>query len=274
MATRLSEVIVSARDLSIEYRSKHAQPRFLAVDGVTFEIAAGEVLAIVGESGAGKSTIARAVAGLAGGRQSGNATPQICGGQLEVFATEMRGISRRSREDLTLRIGYLSQDAAERLSPTLTVAENVAEPIFQRDRHFDVQEASVAVAAVIDAVQLPLAIMDQFPHQLSSGQRQRIALARSLILEPPLLVADEPTRGVDAGVRDGVLDTILDLRDRQGFAAIVITSDFAVLSRTASKVAVMQHGRIIGLGPPNNLLGNADGEYLRILSYLQAKDRT
>lgn len=276
------DVIVSAEDLSIEYRRKGAQPRFLAVKGVTLELRAGELLVLIGESGSGKSTIARAIAGLSGaglsgaglsgGGWPGDHAGQICGGRLEVLSTEMRGITRSARAILTLKIGYLPQDAAERLSPLLTVAENVVEPIFVRDRHFDAWEAAEAAAAVIDAVRLPLAVMDQLPHQLSSGQRQRVALARALILEPALLIADEPTRGVDASVRDGVVDTILDLRDSHGFAAIVISSDLAVLSRMPAKVTVLQHGGVIGSGSLDALLGSSAVGYLRELSKLRAGD--
>src|SRR5690606_10347051 len=127
--------------------------------------------------------------------------PEICGGSLTVFGTELRRISSRRRDRLALSVGYLAQDGAEHLDARLTVAENVAEPIYARDRRFSSREAGIAVATLIDAVRLPLGLMNRYPFELSSGQRQRVALARSLILGPRLLVADEPTRGVDVTVR-------------------------------------------------------------------------
>lgn len=258
------EAVVSARDVSIAYRSNTSG--FLAVRGVTLELAPGEMLGIVGESGAGKTTLAMAIAGLAGGGRRGDGTPQVSGGQLEVLGTRVRRIGGRARDRLTLRVGFLRQDGAERLSPLLTVAENVAEPIFLRDRRFNTREAADAVATVVDSVHLPLGVMNKLPHQLSSGQRQRVALARALVLEPELLVADEPTRGVDAGVRNGVLDALVDLHRKRDFAAILVSSDLAVISRATSRVAVMQHGVIIGLDQIDGLLESPEDPYLKGLA--------
>ena len=262
-----ADLVISARDVSMMYRSNHARP-FLAVRGVSFEVAAGDLLGITGESGSGKSTLALAIAGLAG--SGGEAIPRICGGQLEVLGTRVRRIGRRSRDRLTLRVGFLRQDAAERLSPLLTVAENVAEPIYQRDRRFSVSEAADAVATVIDAVRLPLSLMNRLPYQLSSGQRQRVALARALVLEPTLLVADEPTRGVDATVRDGVLEAIRDLQRERGITAVVISSDLAVLTRIAPRIAVMQQGIIVGLGDIDSLTRAPENDYLKGLARSRA----
>lgn len=261
------EVAVSARDVSMMYRSNHERP-YLAVRGVSLEVAAGDLVGITGESGAGKSTLALAIAGLAGG--AGDAIPRMCGGQLEVLGTNVRGIGRRGRDQLTLRVGFLRQDAAERLSPLLTVAENVAQPIYQRDRRFSVAEAADAVATVIDAVRLPLGLMNRLPYQLSSGQRQRVALARAIVLEPALLVADEPTRGVDATVREEVLDALRDLQRDRGITAIVVSSDIAVLTRIASRIVVMQHGMIVGLGDIDSLTMAPENDYLKGLARARA----
>ena len=261
------ELAVSARDVSMMYRSNHERP-YLAVRGVSLEVAAGDLVGITGESGAGKSTLALAIAGLAGG--AGDTIPRLCGGQLEVLSTRVRGIGRRGRDQLTLRVGFLRQDAAERLSPLLSVAENVAQPIYQRDRRFSVDEAADAVATVIDAVRLPLGVMNHLPYQLSSGQRQRVALARALVLEPALLVADEPTRGVDATVREEVLDALRDLQRDRGLTAIVVSSDLAVLTRIASRIVVMQKGVIVGLGDIDSLTTAPENDYLKGLARARA----
>lgn len=272
-AASVPETAVSARDVSIGYRSNHARS-FLAVRGVTLDVAEGEMLGIVGESGSGKSTLARAIAGRAGGGHRGDGSPQICGGQLEVYGTGLRHVGRRKRDRLTLRVGYLRQDAAERLSPLLTVAENVAEPIYLRDSKFDAGEAEDAAAAVIDSVRLSLDLMNKLPYQLSSGQRQRVALARALVLEPTLLIADEPTRGVDASVREGVLDALRDLHRSRGLTAIVISSDLAVISRIAPRIAVMQHGIVIGLGDIDSLTASPENEYLKGLARSRGRGRS
>ena len=266
-------LVVSARDLSIRYRSNNTQSRYLAVRGVDLDIAAGEIVGLLGESGSGKSTLAAAIAGDMGRVGFGEGTPEISGGSLEVFGRELRGIGKRHRDRLTLTIGYLRQDEAERLSPLLTVAENVAEPIFERDRKFSTREANAAVATAIDAVRLPLGCMSRLPYELSSGQRQRVALARALILEPRLLVADEPTRGVDALVRDSVLDTIAAAQRARQFSALIVSSELSVVSRIASRIVVLQHGIVVGMGRIDDVLADPEDDYLKGLARTRKLER-
>jgi len=257
------DAVVSARDVSIEYRSDGARARLLAVAGVSFELAPGEVLGIIGESGSGKSTLARAISGI-GGNAPG--VPRICGGELDVLGTPLRRASRTDRRGLGLRVGYLPQDGAQLLDPSLTVADNVAEPIFSRDRRFDPAEAIRAVATLVDAVHLPLSVLRMLPYELSSGQLQRVALARALVLDPELLVADEPIRGVDIMVRHDVLHVIPELQSARGFSAIVVSSDLSVVIDVADRVAVMQDGMIVGLGPLASLIAAPAHPYLKVLA--------
>lgn len=266
MSPARSDVAVSARDLSVRYRSNGIPSLYVAVRGVTLEIDQGEFLWLVGESGAGKSTLARAFAGLARRGSIDEGVPEICGGSLTLLGTSMRRVGRRRRDRVTIGIGYLAQDGAERLSPQLTVAENVADPIYSRDRHFSNREATAAVAAVVDAVRLPLGLMHRMPYELSSGQRQRVALARALVLEPKLLVADEPARGVDATVRSSVLESLSELRAERGMAALIVSSSLADLEGNASRLAVMQQGVIVGLGTPDEVLEGPHHPYLKSLA--------
>jgi len=258
--------VITSDDLSIEYRSGTASSRHVAVNGVTFVLRAGQVLGIIGESGSGKSTLAMALAGLADARPVDDGAPQICGGSLTVLGTPMRRLGRNARRLLTLRVGYLPQDAAQRLNPGLSVAENVAEPIFLRDRRFDQNEAGKLVATLIDAVHLPLSVLGMMTYELSSGQLQRVALARSLILEPELLVADEPIRGVDVMVRHHVLNVIPELQATRGFSAVVVSSDLSVVEDVAQRIAVLQDGVIIGLGTLEELVTAPEHPYLKGLA--------
>lgn len=260
------DVVVEARDLSIHYRSRDALSYHLAIDGLTFQIRPGDVLGVVGESGSGKSTLAFTVAGMADRGTLDDGAPEISGGSLHVYGTDMRALTRRRRDRLSLVTGYLAQDAAVRLNPQLTVGENVAEPIFQRDRRFSQKEAALAVATLIDAVRLPLSTLERYPFELSSGQRQRVALARALILEPTFLVADEPTRGVDATVRDGVIGMLRELQQQRKFAAMVVSSDLDVVTSLANQVAVLDRGILIGLGRLDELLSKPHHPYLRSLA--------
>ncbi|MEO7349515.1 MAG: ATP-binding cassette domain-containing protein [Terrimesophilobacter sp.] len=261
-----STPVVVADDLSIRFPSRDVRSRLVAVNGVSFTLGAGEILGVVGGSGSGKSTLA-ATLGLhnySGG--SAHVWPQISGGSLRIFDTEVRRISRHQRDRLRLSVGYLAQDGAERLDARLTVAENVAEPIYSRDRHFSSREAGIAVATLIDAVRLPLGLMASYPYELSSGQRQRVALARALVLEPKLLIADELTRGVDAVVRAGTLSVLKDLRDERGFSAIIVSSDLSVVEQVSERMLVLYRGAAIGLGTTFGVLSEPIHPYLMALA--------
>ena len=264
---------VCADDLSVHYRSNGLPAEVVALHGVGLAIRPGEIVGVIGESGAGKSTLAATIAGLAGTGRPGEGVPEICGGSLRVFGRQLRRAGRRTRDAVTLRVGYLPQDGAERLAPDLTVAENVAEPIYQRDRRFEIPVATDAVATMIDAMRLPLSVMDKSPYQLSSGQRQRVALARALILDPALLVADEPSRGVDPAVRDTVLDALRDLQREREFSALIVSSELAVIERIAGRVVVLHDGMVVGDGPLDGLLADDPDPYVADLVRLRERQR-
>lgn len=267
----MTEPVVRIRDLSLLYPSRNPETRSIAVDGVSLDIAEGEVLAIVGETGSGKSTLAKAI--TLNADTLGDGSPKITGGSLSVLGTQVRGISRRARDRLALFVGYLQQEAGDHLAPRLTVGENVAEPIFARDRKFNATEAGIAVATMLDAVRLPLSTMNSFPHELSKGQRQRVAIARAMILEPRLLVADDPTAGIDVTVRSSILDIIVSLQRDRGFSALIVTADLGEVRRVSSRVAVMHHGGIVGVGDLEEVLADGRHPYVRDLArsldYLQ-----
>jgi ABC-type dipeptide/oligopeptide/nickel transport system ATPase component len=254
-----SGLAVRADDLTLGYGDDD-----VAVSGVTFSIPTGGILGVVGEAGSGKSTLARAVAAQAvpGEREA----PHIIGGSLEVLGRPIRDLSMRRRDTLMLRVGYLPQDGGSTLEPHLTVGENVAAPIYARDRKFDRLAAGAAVAALVDAVRLPLSVMSSYPHELSRGQRQRIALARALILEPNLLIADDPTMGVDVLVRGRILTVVADLQRERSFSALVIGHDLRELRTMTDQIAVMHGGMIVGFGQADDVLGNPLHPYVASLA--------
>ena len=255
---------VSARDLSLRYPSDNPSTRSVSVNGASFDLAQGDVLAIVGETGSGKSTLARAVALEADLPFDGS--PRMTGGSLSVFGTEVREISTRARDRLSLGVGYLPQEAGDYLEPRLTVGENVAEPIFARDRKFDQNEAGEMVATLIDAVRLPLSTMNKYPHELSKGQRQRVAIARAMILEPRLLVADDPTAGIDVTVRGLILDILVSLQRERGFSALIVTADLGEVRRVSNRVAIMHGGVVVGIGALDEVLGDPRHPYVKSLA--------
>ncbi|RQP09826.1 MAG: ABC transporter ATP-binding protein [Microbacteriaceae bacterium] len=260
----VTDAAVLADDLTLGYGRDEAP----AINGVSFQLAAGETLGLIGEAGSGKTTLARAIAAQSAPGEG--EAPEIRGGQLAVLGHDIRGAGQRARDRLALRIGYLPQDGGSSLRPHFTVGENVAEPIFQRDKDFDRVEAGTAVATLIDAVRLPLSVMEKFPHELSRGQRQRIALARALVLEPELLVADDPTMGVDVLVRGPILQVVAELQKELGFSALIVGHDLRELRTIVDRIAVLHAGLIVGYGAVDDVLANPLHDYTRTLARLHA----
>ena len=257
--------VVEAKGLVIEYPGRLGSPTFRAVQGIDLSIRPGEVLGLVGESGSGKTTIGRAIAGL---------TP-VAGGSLRVLDTEMNGVRerqfRRRRKDL----GFVFQDPATSFNPLLTIAQCVAEPLIVHGGARSAADARDKVDELLEAVQLPKAYGDCFPHELSGGQRQRASLARALALDPKLLVADEPTSALDVSVQARVLDLFAELQDRFGFATLFITHDLAVVDMLAHRVIVLHQGRIAEEGPTAEVLGNPHDDYTRrLIASLPVPDPT
>jgi len=257
------DAVVSARGLEIEYPGRLGRKAFLAVRGIDFDIAPGEVLGLVGESGSGKTTIGRAIAGL---------TP-VTGGSLRVLGAEMRGMRERSFRPHRKDLGFVFQDPATSFNPLLTIADCVAEPLVVHGIAASPREARERVDELLDAVQLPNAFGDRFPHELSGGQRQRASLARALALDPKLLIADEPTSALDVSVQARVLELFEELQERFGFASLFITHDLAVVDRVAHRVVVLHHGDVVEAGPTPQVLGSPRDPYTqRLLASLPVPD--
>ena len=255
--------VVVARDLRIVYPGRFRQPDFTAVDGVDFTIAPGEVLGLVGESGSGKSTIGRAIAGLT----------KVSGGSLSVLGTEVAGLGEKAFRPVRKRIGFVFQDPATSFNPLLTIADAVAEPLVVHGSAGDADDARGRVDELLEAVQLPKAFGDRFPHELSGGQRQRASLARALALQPELLIADEPTSALDVSVQARVLDLFDELQREFGFAALFISHDLAVVDLLADRIAVLHRGRLVEQGTGEQVLGNPQDPYTqRLLASLPVPD--
>ncbi|HYH25316.1 MAG TPA: ABC transporter ATP-binding protein [Blastococcus sp.] len=255
--------VVAAEDLRIVYPGRLRQPDFVAVDGVGFAIRPGEVLGLVGESGSGKTTIGRAIAGLT----------KVTGGSLRVLGTEMNGVKEKAFRPVRERIGFVFQDPASSFNPLLTIAEAVAEPLVVHKRAKDAREARGRVDELLEAVQLPEAFGDRFPHELSGGQRQRASLARALALQPDLLVADEPTSALDVSVQARVLELFDELQREFGFAALFVSHDLAVVDLLADRIAVLYRGALVEEGTGAQVLGDPQHPYTqRLLASLPVPD--
>jgi peptide/nickel transport system ATP-binding protein len=227
-----------------------------AVDGVSFRIEKGKTLALVGESGCGKSTVARLLVGLyrptrGGVRFDGQDT-----------STQLQNDQARA---LHRRMQMIFQDPYASLNPRWKVLDIVAEPLREHGLVTDGAELRKRVAELLQSVGLAAADMEKFPHQFSGGQRQRISIARALATQPEFLVCDEPTSALDVSVQAQVLNIMKDLQRQQGLTYLFISHNLAVVRHVADQVGVMYLGRLVELADKAELFAHPRHPYTRML---------
>jgi len=235
-----------------------------AVDGISFGLAAGEMVALVGESGCGKTSTAQAVMRLV--------DPEA--GSIRFEGRDLTGLGVRALRPLRRRIQMVYQDPYESLDPRFRVRQAVEEPLAIHRLGGSKTEREERVREALERVELtpPELFLDRYPHELSGGQRQRVAIAAALVLEPVLLVADEPVSMLDVSVRAGVL-SLLDSLKRQGLAILMITHDLSTAARFADRIAVMYLGRIVEEGPAADVVRSPQHPYTRaLLSVVPRRD--
>lgn len=238
-------MILSVRDVEVAFPagSTFKPLQILGVAGVSFEVAAGETFALVGESGSGKTTLARAVNGL----QATSA------GEVWFEGERIDGLSRSAMKAKRRRMAMMFQDPVGSLSPRMSVGDLISEPF--RIHGGGDGDLRGAAARLLSLVGLPADFATRFPHQLSGGQARRVGVARAIALDPPLIIADEPTAGLDVSVQGEVLNLLNDLRERMGLAMMIITHNLHVVHHVADRMAVMYLGRFVETGPTEQVFG-------------------
>jgi oligopeptide/dipeptide ABC transporter ATP-binding protein len=264
--------LLEVEDLVVRYRIPRGMSGALlrrphqvvhAVSGVSLSVRRGEMVALVGESGCGKTTTAQAILRLV----------RADSGSVRFDGTEVTTLPSDELRRLRRRMQIIYQDPYESLDPRFRVSGTVAEPLVIHGIGSR-SARRVAVASALERVGLAPAelFVDRFPHELSGGQRQRVAIAASLVLEPDLLVADEPVSMLDVSVRAGILSILDELRDR-GLAVLMITHDLSTAARFADRICVMYLGRIVEEGPAREVIERPRHPYTQaLLSVVPRRD--
>ncbi len=260
-----SDVVVKAIDLAKYFdvsppwlnRVLEHKPRAVlhAVDGLGFEIRRGETLSLVGESGCGKSTVARLLVGLYPPTR----------GRIEFFGRDLRAIGAASGRALRQKLQMIFQDPYASLNPRWRVADIIAEPLRAHGLLQDRRAIETRVDELLSQVRLSAADRDKYPHQFSGGQRQRISIARALATHPEFLVCDEPTSALDVSVQAQVLNLMKDLQRDLGLTYLFISHNLAVVHHISDRVGVMYLGRLVELAPKQAIFSSPRHPYTRML---------
>lgn len=256
----IAEPVIQAEDVVKHFTTQSAlggmlrrsSPVVHAVDGADLEIRAGEVVGLVGESGSGKTTLARVIAGL----------ERPTSGRVTFDQRDMAYSSGREFRQLRQSVQVVFQDAAASLSPRRPIGTLLVEPY---KIHRVPKAERIASDVLLDQVGLSGDLLEKFPHELSGGQARRVSIARALALRPRLLVADEPTAGLDVSTAAGVLNLLRDLANSLQLAMLIITHDLGVLGSLADRILVMYLGQIVEAGSTTQVLHRPAHPYTRAL---------
>ena len=252
---RVTDVpVLQVTDLSVVFPARRGNPPVRAVNGVSFDIAAGQTLALVGESGSGKTTTGRAILQL----------QPMAAGSVRLLGKELTTLAREPLRRMRRHMQFVLQNPYSSLNPRMTVARILAEPL---ELHQTVEPAQIPaqVAQLLELVGMDPALADRYPHAFSGGQRQRIVIARALAVNPDFVVCDEPLSALDVRTQAQIIELLRSLQQRLGLAYLFIAHDLAMVRHVAHRVAVMFSGSVVELGSTEQVFGQAQHPYTRAL---------
>jgi peptide/nickel transport system ATP-binding protein len=249
------ESLLSVRNLRVEFNTRHGT--LVAVDDVSFEIAPGEVLGVVGESGAGKSITGTAIIGLL------EPPGRVAAGEVWLAGQRIDNLPREAKRKVRGRqIGAIFQDPLTSLNPLFTIGHQIVETIRQHLPMSEQQARARAIELLNEVgISAPERRIDHFPHQFSGGMRQRVVIALALCANPRLIIADEPTTALDVSVQAQIIQLLKRLGREHATAVMLITHDMGVIAETADRVAVMYAGRLVEIGPVQQVIHDPQHPY-------------
>lgn len=246
MRPRHDEALLEIEDLRVEYLSPRGPVR--AVDGVSLAIRPGEVVGLAGESGCGKSTVAQAILRIL------QPPAVITGGKVLFGGTDVLSMSDDELRDFRWsEVSMVFQSAMNALNPVMTIGDQIVDAIKAHDRKITDRNAHERAAEMLRIVGIEEGRIDSYPHQLSGGMRQRAVIAIALVMNPPLMIMDEPTTALDVVVQREIMAQIADLKERLGFSILFITHDISLLVEISDRIAIMYAGQIVEMAKARDL---------------------
>jgi len=260
MSVKPTETILCARDLHKAFSrtgglAASGAKRIVAVDGINFDLMRGETLGIAGESGCGKTTLARILVRLI----------EPDSGSLNFLGEDFLALHGQQLRLMRRRIQIIFQDPASSLNPRMRVGNIVAEPLDIHEPQLTAADRRTRLHEVIGAVGLQPDVLERFPHEFSGGQRQRINIARALVVRPDVIIGDEPVSALDVSVGAQILELLSQLQRNLSLTSIIISHSMPVLAQLADRVAVMQAGRFVEMGPTEQVFSNPQNSYTKTL---------
>lgn len=257
--TNLSSSLLEVRDLCKYFPVKKGilsrrTDWVKAVDGVSFDIAVGETLSLVGESGCGKTTVGRTVLRLISATR----------GEVSFEGRDILAMKRAELREVRRKMQMIFQDPFGSLNPRMTIGAILGEPLKVHD-HLRGRDLRDRLVELLDLVGMKEAILGRYPHEFSGGQRQRIGIARALALNPAFIVCDEPTSALDVSIRAQIINLLQDLQQSKGLSYLMISHDLAVVRQISHQVAVMYLGKIVEQGPTDLIYSTPRHPYTRVL---------
>jgi peptide/nickel transport system ATP-binding protein len=254
----MGEEILNIKDLKVSYQTRRGEVK--AVDGVSLELYKGEILGIAGESGCGKSTLAAAILRLV-------KPPGI----IKEGKVLYRGkdLLKLGEEEFRLyrmtKIAYVPQGSMNSLNPVMRIRDQFMDMLKDHGLKIKKEELEERLREILSSMGLKTSILDRYPHELSGGMKQRTLIALSLIMNPEILIADEPTTALDVVSQRGVMNILRDLKDQRGTSIILITHDMAVQAELSDRMAIMYAGKIVEVGPTEEIYNEPLHPYTRLL---------
>ena len=249
--------LLEVADLKVHYdgRRRGSKEVVRAVDGVSFDVAPGETLAIVGESGCGKSSVCNAVLRLR----------EPTAGSVRFDGVDLLALKPAPLRQIRRNLQVIFQDPASALNSHFSIRRIVEQPLVIHERSLSKAARTERVLETLDSVGLESDVLDRYPHEFSGGQLQRVCIARALITDPKLIVCDEPVSALDVSVQAQVINLLLEIQRRSAVSLLFISHDLAVVRQVADRLAVMYLGRIVETGPADQMFDDPQHPYTRLL---------